>query len=320
MWLEGNFNNQEGMLSVLLCIPTLNGENYLPGLLASLRRQSVQPDLFLAIDSGSDDCTVGILRGAGIRVHSIRREEFNHGGTRQSAAEMFPETDLIVFLTQDAILAHPDALEKLLACFADERVGAAYGRQLPRSGADPIAAHARLFNYPPHSQLKSMADAPRLGLKTAFISNSFAAYRRSALTAVGGFPTNVICTEDTFVAAKMLIAGWKVVYCAEAMVHHSHHYSWLEEFRRYFDIGVFYGRENWIGRAFGHAEGEGRKFIISEIKHLLEHCPLLIPSAIIRSGFKYLGYKLGMMEAKMPVCLRRHLSMNKKYWDNAECF
>jgi GT2 family glycosyltransferase len=308
------------VLSVLLCIPTLNGENSLPGLLASLRRQTVQPDSFLAIDSGSDDCTVGILRGAGFRVQSIRREEFNHGGTRQSAAEMFPVTDLIVFLTQDAILAHPEALENLLACFADERVGAAYGRQLPRNGADPIAAHARLFNYPPQSRVKSLVDAPRLGLKTAFISNSFAAYRRSALTAVGGFPLNTIGTEDTFVAAKMLIAGWKVAYCAEAKVYHSHHYSWLKEFRRYFDIGVFYGRECWIGRAFGHAEGEGRKFVISEIKYLLEHCPLLIPYAIIRTAFKYLGYKLGMMEAKIPVYLKRHLSMNKKYWYKNKCF
>ena len=99
-----------------------------------------------------------------------------------------PEAEIIVFLTQDALLADPEAIERLLDAFADERVGAAYGRQLPHRDATPIGAHARLFNYPPVSQVRTLHDRGRLGIKTAFISNSFAAYRRNALLGWAAFP------------------------------------------------------------------------------------------------------------------------------------
>ncbi|BBI49658.1 hypothetical protein HORIV_20790 [Vreelandella olivaria] len=64
----------------------------------------------------------------------------------------------------------------------------AFGRQLPHPDASPIAAHARYFNYPDESRVVATADIPRLGIKTAFLSNSFAAYRREALSARAGFP------------------------------------------------------------------------------------------------------------------------------------
>jgi len=302
------------MLSVLLCIPTLNGENDLPGLLASLRRQTVQPDFHLAIDSDSDDRSVDILRGAGIRVHSIRREEFNHGATRQLAAEMFPETDIIVYITQDIVFALPEALENLLGCFIDASVGAVYGRQLPRPAAGSIEAHARLFNYPPESCVKTIEDVPKLGIKTAFISNSFAAYRRSVLEAVGGFPSDTIFGEDTCVAARMILEGWKIAYCAEAQVHHSHGYGVVEEFRRYFDIGVLHARERWLQDNLGSAEGEGMRFVRSELRYLLKHSPLLIPSALLRTALKLAGYKMGFAEQKIPLWLKRRFSMSRGYW------
>ena len=85
-----------------------------------------------------------------------------------------------------------------------------------------------------------------IGIKAAFLSNSFAAYRRSALESVGGFPSDTIFGEDTFAAAKMLLNGWKIAYSAEATVYHSHNLTFIEEFRRYFDIGVFHSREKWF--------------------------------------------------------------------------
>lgn len=71
-----------------------------------------------------------------------------------------------------------------------------------------------------------------------------------------------------YVAAKMLKCGWKVAYCANATVYHSHNYSLLDEFRRYFDIGVFNAREPWVLAEFGVAESEGVKFIRSEFLFL----------------------------------------------------
>jgi rhamnosyltransferase len=305
-------------MSALLCIPTLNPGHAVAGMLVSaLGKQSLQPDKILIIDSGSTDGSPEIFRRAGADVLTIDKKSFNHGGTRQLAAEGFPWADMVVFLTQDALPATDRALEDLLACLGDSGVGAAYGRQLPRHGAKPIEAHARLFNYPEGSQVKALADASRMGIKAAFMSNSFAAYRRDVLLSVGGFPSNTILGEDMYVAGKMLLSGWRVAYCAEAAVYHSHNYGWTEEFKRYFDTGVFHARQPWIRKTFGGARGEGLRFVRSELRYLSDHAPLLIYEAFVRSAAKMAGYKVGAMERILPLALKRRLSMHPSYWDQA---
>jgi rhamnosyltransferase len=163
----------------------------------------------------------------------------------------FPDAEILVYLAQDAILASSDAIEELATAFRDPHVGAAYGRQLPRPGAGPIEAHGRLFNYQAAPDVRSLQCRRRLGFKTVFISNSFAAYRRSALEDAGGFPLRTVFGEDTITATRMLLNGWKIAYVAGASVYHSHEYSAREEFRRYFDIGVLHAREAWLVREFG---------------------------------------------------------------------
>ncbi|MEW5995494.1 MAG: glycosyltransferase, partial [Candidatus Zixiibacteriota bacterium] len=178
-----------------LVVLTLNAGADFARWLHAVLSQTAIPERLILIDSSSDDDTVNMAQEAGFEVHVIDRREFNHGATRQMAVEMLPEADVIVFLTQDAVLAHPQALERLLVHFEDPRVGAVYGRQLPRQGAGPIEAHARLFNYPTVSGLRSAEDVPKMGIKTSFISNSFAAWRRRALMEVGGFPSHTIQNE-----------------------------------------------------------------------------------------------------------------------------
>lgn len=298
-----------------LIVPTLN-----PGCMWEKWTGLVNGEIskgidVLVLDSESEDGTPQKALEAGFEVQKISRDKFDHGGTRQKGVEMYPEAEIFIFLTQDALLADSKALKELVKCFDDPSVGAAYGRQLPHENSEIIAAHARLFNYPAESRIKSLHDSKKLGIKTAFISNSFAAYRRKALKDVGGFPNNTILSEDTYVASKMLLKGWKIAYCAEAKVYHSHNYNFVQEFRRYFDIGVFHSRESWIREKFGHAEGEGLKFVVSEIKYIIEKKRIyLLLSVILRTMLKYIGYRLGMYERKIPNKIKKYFSMNKKFW------
>ena len=300
---------------VAVIVPTLNAGERWKDWLSVFARQTRRPDYLLLIDSTSADDTVALARAHGFDIHTIAKSDFNHGGTRQLGVELLPQADIIVFLTQDALLGDPEAIERLLAAFADEQVGAAYGRQLPHLDARPIAAHARLFNYPPQNQVRGLADRSRYGIKTAFISNSFAAYRREALQQMGGFPDNTIMNEDTHVAGKLLLAGWKIAYCADARVFHSHNYGYTEEFRRYFDIGVFHTRTPWLQQRFGGASGEGRRYVVSEILYLSRHAAWLLPSAMLRTGLKLLGFKLGQAHLSgLPLWVCRALSLHKAYW------
>jgi rhamnosyltransferase len=303
------------MSKVGLIVPTLNAGELWEDWLKAFEQQTRRPDCLLVIDSSSSDGTVAKAAACGFAVRVIPKADFNHGGTRQFGLSLLPEAEFIVFMTQDALLASPDAIERLLSTFADDQVGAAYGRQIPHRGAGPIAAHARLFNYPPESQVRSLEDRSRFGIKTAFISNSFAAYRRRALMQAGGFPVNTIMNEDTYVAGKMLFLGWKIAYCAEAQVHHSHNYRYLEEFKRYFDIGIFHARSSWLQLIFGAATGEGCRFVLSEWRYLFEHAPWLIPSAVLRTGLKWLGFKMGStLHRALPKAVKRRFSLHQAYW------
>lgn len=294
-----------------LCILICN-RSFLVSLRRSVQTQSLPHLRVLLLDSSPEP--IREEEWPLSRVCRVDPHTFDHGGTRCLATQLLDDSDVLFFITQDASFAHPGTLQTLVDAFAHAQVGAAFGRQLPRPGAGGIEVHARSFNYSAESQFKSASDIHTLGIKTAFISNSFAAYRRSALEAIGGFPERCIVSEDTYVAAKMLLAGWKIAYCADAQVYHSHDYNWRQEFQRYFDIGVFHAREPWVRENFGGAEGEGRRFFISEIKFLLRRARHLLISAWIRTVIKYLGFRVGLAENYLPLGLKRRLSMQKSFW------
>jgi rhamnosyltransferase len=298
---------------IAVVVPTLNASRHWANL-TSLLAAAVPPEFVLIIDSSSNDGTPDLAREAGFQVHSIAREDFDHGATRQLALDLRPNAEIVIFLTQDAQLASADAIAKLLEVFSDLRIAAAYGRQLPRLQATPIEAHARHFNYPPVSKIKNLPDRKGLGIKTIFISNSFAAYRRSALMAVGGFPRNVIFGEDTIIAGKLVLGGWKIAYVAAAEVYHSHAYTWRQDFRRYFDIGVLHARESWMLEEFGRAGGEGGRFVRSEIRYLWREGRWYLPSAFVRTGLKFLAYRLGKNESRLPSELKRYMSLHPEFW------
>lgn len=308
-------NSVLNSIRVACIVPTYNGRRELLRLLDSLETQTANFDLFI-VDSSSTDGTGELASERAPNVTKIPSGQFNHGGTRQMMVSINPGYDLYVFLTQDAYLEDARAIENLIKPFGDPEIGAVCGRQLPHFDANLIAQHARKFNYPEASQVKSLADSVVFGIKTPFISNSFSAYRGSALLEVGGFPEHVILSEDMYVAAKMLLAGWKLAYSSDALCRHSHNYTIKEEFLRYFDQGVFHAREPWIREAFGGAGGEGFRYVKSELKFLGLDRAYLWPYAIFRNALKLLSYHLGQREKFIALRLKKALSMHKRYWDS----
>ena len=301
--------------SVCLIVPTINPMPLWRECLDALTEQALRPDRIVMVDSSSEDGAREIAEAHGLVVDVIRRESFNHGGTRRAAVEKFcQDMDVVVFMTQDSIVAEPDSLRKLVRPFADPGVGAVYGRQLPRSGAGPIEAHGRFFNYPAESKRKSVDEIAADGIKAAFFSNAWGAYRVSSLNAVGGIPGDAICSEDSYVAARMLAAGYDICYASDALAEHSHDFSFAEEFRRYFDIGVFHAREPWLQERFGDTGDEGWRFVRSEFVYLLKKAPWRIPEAGLRNLLKIMAYKLGRCHSSLPTRMVRSMSSHGAFW------
>ena len=304
-------------MKIGLIIPTLNAGKNFKKLLEQINRQTLSVTK-LAVDSESDDGTADLAKSFGFEVLEVERKNFNHGATRQFALEYLLKKvslDVVIFLTQDIYLHDEKTLSELVKIFVeDSKVGLCYGRQLPHENATFEAKILREFNYPAESQLKSFEDRKTLGLKVAFASNSFAAYRIEFLQKVGGFPSQAILCEDMFVAAKMLVEGYKIFYNSEAEVFHSHNYTAAQEFRRYFDIGVFHSRENWIRKTFGSAEGAGKKFILLKFSKLWKENIFECFGAFGRDTAKFLGYRLGRLEKFLPKFFCKFLSMHKNFW------
>lgn len=301
-------------MKIACVIPSYNGGRDIERLLYSIKKQSTPCDI-LVVDSGSTDGTQDVIRRHTDQIVVISPILFNHGGTRYSMVTANPDYDIYIFMTQDAYLEDDKAFKYLVDLFNDENVGGVCGRQLPHYDASLLAQHARIYNYPPESCVKSITDADKLGLKTAFMSNSFAAYRASALKDVGGFPKHVIFAEDMYAAAKMLLNGWQIAYAGDACCRHSHNYSIKEEFSRYFDMGVFHAREPWIREKLGGAGGEGIRYVISELSFLGIKNIYLWPESLCRNFIKLFAYKLGQKEKYLPKSIKKRFGMYKRYWD-----
>lgn len=301
--------------SVAVIIPALNAAKRIGRLLTAIQSQTLHSSEVLVIDSNSVDDTAAIARGMGARVLPLGSAKFNHGGTRQWGLEQ-TKADIVIYLTDDAFPADDSAFHNLCAALnAAPDGGMAFGRQLPSDCATLFARHHRDFNYPDISRSARRADIGALGMKAFFASDSFAAYRREALRAVGGFPTDTIFGEDAHVAARMILGGYAVIYAADARVVHSHNYNLPQEFRRYFDAGVFHARNPWLKQTFGGPSSEGMRFVRSELCYLRGNgTARLIPRALLATALKYMGYRAGTCEAFIPVGLKRKLSMYRGYW------
>lgn len=279
---------------VTVVVLTCNAGEQFKECAEMLKKQTANIARVLIIDSSSTDCTVEICKGFGFEVDVIQRKDFGHGKTRQYALEKVA-TEFVVYMTQDALLYDESSIANLIRMIeSDENIGAAFGRQLPYSSTGILGSFARINNYPSNSFINTFEDRSEKGIKTAFLSDSFAAYKREVLEKLGGFPTNVNFGEDMYVAAKMLMAGYKTGYCAEAKVYHAHDYSLKQEYERSKEIGKFHKQEQWILDIFGKAEGEGFKYVINEARYLLKNGKwYMLPVAFLKNVFKLLGYKVG---------------------------
>lgn len=300
-----------------IIIPTYNAGDLFVDVLDGLEKQSMAPAQVIVVDSGSSDRTVDLATERGLDVYCIPNEEFDHGGTRNYALTLLHAgIRYVVFLTQDAVLASPDSNINLLASFSCEKVVAAYGRQLPRHNAKPFEAHARHYNYPAVDRLQCVSiKGSKPSIKTIFISNSYAAYDVGLLKELGTFPSPAVMGEDSLLAAKAIQLGFGVFYNASACVFHSHDYTVGQEFKRYFDTGHMHALNSVVLSEFRRAEGEGYKFVLSEMKYMIGRQDivrvLMLPLLV---GARYLGYRCGHLAMQVPKRLRLRFGMNKAYW------
>ena len=248
-----------------------------------------------------------------ITVKHLSKREFDHGRTRNQGVKL-SDADVFVMMTQDAIPADDFLIERLLTGLRGEKTAVAYARQLPGKGSSEAERYTRQFNYPEQSRVKTKEDLPELGIKTFFCSNVCAAYRRDVFDSLGGFVNRAIFNEDMLYAAKAVEAGYGIAYVSQAMVYHSHNYTYRQQFRRNFDLGVSQADHPEVFAAYP-SESEGIRLVKSTVAHLKKKGMWnKIPSVIMQSGFKYMGYLMGKRYRRLPGRIVTACSSNREYW------
>ena len=249
-----------------------------------------------------------------LEVHHLKKTDFDHGRTRAQAAEM-SEADVMIFMTQDAMPADKELVKRLVcALIQDDKIAAAYARQLPNADCSFVERYTRSFNYPETSVVKTKDDLPVYGIKTFFCSNVCAAYRRDIYLEMGGFVKRAIFNEDMIYAGRLIQEGYGIAYAADAKVIHSHNYSCMQQFHRNFDLGVSQAEHPEIFEGVP-SEGEGVKLVKKTISYLFRKGKIwLIPGVILQSGCKYAGYLAGKKYRKLPRKMILWCTMNREYW------
>lgn len=232
-----------------------------------LLSQTRVPDEILVVDSSSMDSTAEIVRRLAeanpcISLKVIERKDFDHGGTRDDAFRKWTTGDFVLFMTQDAVPADDEYIERLLKPFDDPRIAVVSGRQLPKSDARPFERLVRQYNYPATSFIRGEEDIQTYGIKTFYTTDVCSAYRRTAFLECGGFPRPCNMSEDMYMAAKLVAAGYLVAYAADACVYHSHNLLPSQQYSRNYAIGAFLEKNKEI--LMGASEvGEGAKLVKS---------------------------------------------------------
>lgn len=307
------------MKTIDVIIPTYKPGEELADLLKRLQTQSVQVNQVIVLNTEKDYLDMALFKGLEpsfqekMQIHHITRTEFDHGATRHLGTTL-SGADYVVMMTQDALPADDFLLENLKKALEQDNVAVAYARQLARLDSGIIEKTTRQFNYPETSMVKTLADLPRLGIKTYFCSDVCAMYRKDTYEKMGGFIRRTIFNEDMIYAANAIKAGYAIAYAADACVYHSHDYTCMQQFHRNFDLGVSQGEHPEIFKDVPSAT-EGTKMVKSTVKIFLKEKRFgTLFYFCLQCAYKYAGYLLGKNYQKLPGWLVLKCTMTPGYF------
>lgn len=232
-------------MTIDIICPLYNAENDIERLHKSfLKQKNVDINKIKYVLTESRDRTEIILKEKKIEYRKIKKEEFSHSLTREKEA-FDSKADIIVFVTQDVVIERDDWLYNLTKDIENGIVEACYSRQLCDNNT--IEKYTRECNYPEKSRIVSKEDIDNLGLKTFFFSDASSAIKTETFKKLKGYDNkNIVISEDMYIAYKLITNGYKIKYCADSEVIHSHQFTLKQYYNRYKDTGIFFKENGYL--------------------------------------------------------------------------
>ena len=276
----------------IIC-PLYNAENYIENLNNNIKKQkNVEIKKISYILTKSKDNTENILKNISADYSIVEPADFSHSLTREQVA-IKSTADIVVFITQDIEIRNEDWLEKLVKPIIDGEAEATFSRQLTKY--DNIEKYTREKNYPAESYIVSKSDVEKIGLRTFFFSDASSAIKTEIFKKLNGYDgKNLPISEDMYIAYKIIMNDYKIKYCADSIVYHSHKFTLKQLYKRYYDTGRFFKQNSYLDKYGTNSTGGGlAKYILKRaiqdknIKVLFRFIPDM--------SSRFIGMKMGKM-------------------------
>ena len=219
---------------VTAIIVTHDGATWLPQVIAALSAQTRRVDRLIAVDTGSHDTSIKLLRSAGIPVIEAERD-LGYGDAIAIALEQTPTSasdeaeDLEwIWLIHDDCAPARDALELMLAELADRpqvviagpKLLGWYDRDhLLEAGVSIAINGARWTGLEPREQDQGQENYTR---DVMAVSTAAMLVRRTAFVELGGLDPNLaLFRDDVDLGWRAHVAGFGAICVGAATVYHA---------------------------------------------------------------------------------------------------
>lgn len=192
--------------------------------LAALQAQEYKNWELIVIDSGSTDGSADLIRKANPRhFHQIKPSEYNPSRVMNWGMRL-AKGDYGIFLNADALPQNENWLRPLVEPLLNPKTAAVFGRQIPRLDCQAVYAcdYERCFG--PHRESANWDH---------FFSMVSSGLRKD-IWAQRGFLEKLQYAEDDEYTRWCKTKNYRVVYCPESVVMHSHNYTPAQSYKRSF--------------------------------------------------------------------------------------
>lgn len=209
--------------TAVVVVATYRRPDHVRTCLEHIRRQTVEPERIVVVDASPDELTRAVVDDfPGVEY---RRNDLGVGllATSRALGVQGVTEDVIAFIDDDAY-AEPQWLAEILAAYDDPAVGAVGGRADNDQPGEELEGWDRIGRLLPDGTLTGNFGAdPGRVIETDHMLGANMTVRADALRSIGGIHDHYPGTclrEDSDLALRVKVAGWKVVFAPRAAVLH----------------------------------------------------------------------------------------------------
>lgn len=281
-------------MKIHIICPLYNASKYIVNLNEALYRQiNVDEMAITYILTESIDNTEELLKKMEANYIKIKKEEFSHSYSREMVA-INSNSDIVVFVTQDVIIKDENWLYKLIQPILNNEAQACFSRQICENNS--IEKYTRESNYSDKSYIVSKDDIEKKGLKTFFFSDASSAISTKVFKELNGYDGKRLpINEDMYIAYKLIMNGYKIKYCADSVVYHTHAFTLKQYYDRYVLTGMFFKQNSYLDKYGTNKSGGGMAIYI--LKRALQDKNLnVLLKFIPNMCARFIGMKVGKLK------------------------